>query len=203
MISKNLTADDLYELVVKKESKNFAKNLRNNINKLKSRILYYSYVYDSEHGIVLDENLLIADFLSEVIILDHYFVFLERIVKNQIHYLLDDLDNLKYISIFYHIDKKEDKAMLYHINHVESPIVNSEIFFNNARKVMDIYKTDGKNEFNYNLIVFVNTFRKNIQRVVRSTFVNKVPKHNYNKEFLIEFFKANEDLYFKGMDIKL
>ena len=195
-MNKGIKMEDLIELVKSLEVKEKLKNYYEKEHTEKRSFFYLSYVYDLEHAIIHKEKLTIFNEFNEIFIIESYFDLVEKIIKKDIQYMVDDIDALKFVYCIYISKKQNNEIWLQNINSLTVPLIDSELFFSMLKdKINRIEDKNKTSSFDKNIITSIKNFKKILDKYLKDMAVFR--DKNVNSEFLVKFVHINNKIYYK------
>jgi hypothetical protein len=195
-MNKGIKMEDLIELVKSWEVKEKLKNYYKKEHTEKRSFFYLSYVYDLEHAIIHKEKLTIFNEFNEIFIIESYFDLVEKVIKKEIQYMVDDIDALKFVYCIYISKKQNNEIWLQNINSLTVPLIDSALFFSMLKdKINRIEDKNKTSNFDKNVITSIKSFKKILDKYLKDMAVFK--DKNINSEFLVKFVHINNKIYYK------
>jgi hypothetical protein len=195
-MNKGIKMEDLIELVRSLEVKEKLKNYYEKEHLEKKNFFYLSYVYDLEHAIIYNEKLTIFNEFNEIFIIESYFDLVEKVIKKEIQYIVDDIDDLKFVYCIYLSKKENNEIWLHNINSLTVPLIDSALFFSMLKdKISRIEDKNKTSSFDKNVITSIKNFKKILDKYLKDMAVFR--DKNINSEFLVKFVHINNKIYYK------
>jgi len=195
-MNKGIKMEDLIELVRSSDVREKLKNYYEKEHSEKGSFFYLSYVYDLEHAIIYNEKLTIFNEFNEIFIIESYFDFVEKVIKKEIQYMVDDIDDLKFVYCIYLSKKENNEIWLHNINSLTVPLIDSALFFSMLKDKISRFEDKNRDSnFDKNVITSIKNFKKILDKCLKDMAVFK--DKNLNSEFLVKFVHINNKIFYK------